>query len=113
MRMKSLLAAIAVVVAGVGAGVARADAPPDELAGQPFYFAASCTGIGDVLLVNQSLANTAALRIVGGHGVVLLAKPGIEKRADAECTFTGGGFSPETIEPFDEPFTLPAVIVDA
>jgi hypothetical protein len=113
MRMKSLLAAIAVVVAGVGAGVARADAPPHELAGQPFYFAASCTGIGDVLLVNQSLANTAALRIVGGHGVVLLAKPGIEKRADAECTFTGGGFSPETIEPFDEPFTLPAVIVDA
>jgi hypothetical protein len=113
MRMKSLLAAIAVVVAGVGAGVARADAPPHELAGQPFYFAASCTGIGDVLLVNQSLANTAALRIVGKHGVVLLAKPGIEKRADAECTFTGGGFSPETIEPFDEPFTLPAVIVDA
>ena len=113
MHMKVLLAAIAVVVSGVGAGVARADQPPHELAGQPFYFAGSCTGIGDVLLVNQSLANPAALRIVGGQGVVLLAKPGIEKRADAECTFTGGGFSPETIEPFDEPFTLPAVIVGA
>jgi|SRR5262245_10815413 hypothetical protein len=113
MRLKPLLAAIAVVVAAVGAGVARADQPPLELAGQPFYFAASCTRIGDVLLVNQSLANTAALRIVGGHGVVLLGKPGIEKRADAECTFTGGGFSPETIGPFDEPFTLPAVIVGA
>jgi hypothetical protein len=113
MRMRLLLAAIVVVVAGVGAGVARADQPPLELAGQPFYFDASCTGIGDVLLVNQSLAKTAALRIVGGHGVVLLVKPGIEKRADAECTFTGGGFSPETIEPFDEPFTSPAVIVGA
>jgi hypothetical protein len=113
MRMKLLLAAIVVVVAGVGAGVARADQPPLEFAGKPFYFSASCTGLGDVLLVNQSLANTAALRIVEGHGVVLLVKPGIEKRADAECTFTGGGFSPETIEPFDEPFTLPAVIVGA
>jgi hypothetical protein len=111
--MRLLLAAIVVVVAGVGAGVARADQPPLELAGQPFYFGASCTGLADVILVNQSLANTAALRIVGGHGVVLLVKPGIEKRADAECTFTGGGFSPETIEPFDEPFTLPAVIVGA
>jgi hypothetical protein len=111
--MRLLLAAIVVVVAGVGAGVARADQPPLEFAGKPFYFSASCTGLGDVLLVNQSLANTAALRIVGGHGVVLLVKPGIEKRADAECTFTGGGFSPETIEPFDDPFTLPAVIVGA
>lgn len=113
MRMRLSLAAIVVVVAGVGAGVARADQPPLEFAGKPFYFGASCTGLGDVILVNQSLANTAALRIVGGHGVVLLVKPGIEKRADAECTFTGGGFSPETIEPFDEPFTLPAVIVGA
>ena len=111
MRMKPLLAAIAVVVAGVGAGAARADQPPLELAGQPFYFTATCTGIGDVLLVNQSLANPAALRIVGGHGIVLLAKPGIEKRADAECTITGGGFSPDSTEPFDEPVTLPVVIV--
>ena len=113
MRMKPMLAAIAVVVAGVGAGVARADQPPHELAGQPFYFAATCTGIGDVLLVNQSLANPAALRIVGGHGIVLLVKPGIEKRADAECTITGGGFSPGSIEPIDDPITLPVVIVNA
>jgi hypothetical protein len=113
MRTKPLLATVAVVVAGVGTGVARADQPPHEFAGQPFYFTATCTGIGDVLLVNQSLANTAALRIVGGHGIVLLGKPGIERRADAECTLTGGGFSPATIEPFDEPFASPAVIVDA
>jgi hypothetical protein len=111
--MKALLAAIAVVISGVGAGVARADQPPLEFAGQPFYFTANCTGIGDVILVNQSLAHRAALQIVGGQGVVLVGKPGIEKRASAECTFTGGGTSPETIEPFDEPSTVPVVIVDA
>ena len=113
MRMKPLLAAIAVVVSGVGAGVARADAPPHELAGQPFYFSGSCTGLGDVILVNQSLARVGAVRVVGSQTVVLLGKPGIDRNANGECTITGGGFSPETIEPFDEPFTLPVVIVGA
>src|SRR5438067_1786067 len=45
MRMRLLLAAVAVVISGVGASVARADQPPLELAGQPFYFSATCTGI--------------------------------------------------------------------
>lgn len=88
--------------------------PPHELAGQPFYFSGTCTGIGDVIIVNQSLARTAALRIVGGHGVVvepLNGAPGIEEVANAECTITGGGFSSETIEPFDEPFSFAAFIV--
>ena len=67
----------------------------------------------DVVLARHGESETAALRIVGGHGIVLLVKPGIEKRAAAECTFTGGGFSPETIEPFDEPFTLPVHIAGA
>jgi hypothetical protein len=113
MRVKPLLAAIAVVVAGVGAGVARADAPPHELAGTPFYFAASCTGLGDVIVVNQSLAHTGSVRVVGSQSVIVLAKPRIEAHANGECTFTGGGFSPETIEPFDEPFTLPVHIAGA
>jgi hypothetical protein len=112
-HMKLLLAAAAVVVSGVGAGVARADQPPLELAGQPFYFAGSCTGLGDVIVVNQSLAHTGAVRVVGSQTVIVLGKPGIERHANGECTFTGGGFSPETIEPFDEPFTLPVVIVGA
>ena len=111
MRTKRLLAAIAVIASGIGPGVARAEQPPLELAGQPFYFSGSCTGIGDVILVNQSLAHTAALRIVGTQTTVLLGPPGIERRATGECTITGGGFSTESIEPFDEPFTLPAVIV--
>lgn len=114
MRMKLLLAGVVVVISGVGAGVARADQPPLDLAGQQFYFSATCTGIGDVVLVNQSLARTAALRVVGGHGVVvepLNGAPGVERVANAECTITGGGPSPETIEPFDEPFSFPAFIV--
>ena len=113
MRIKLLLAAIAVVVSGVGASVARADAPPHELAGQPFYFAGSCTGLGDVIVWNQSLAHVGALHVVGSHATIVLGKPGIEKHPNGECTFTGGGFSPDTIEPFDEPFTLPVVIVGA
>jgi hypothetical protein len=114
MRMRLLLAAVAVVMSGLGAGVARADQPPLDLAGQPFYFSATCTGLGDLVLVNQSLARTAALLVVGSHGVVvepLNGAPGIERVANAECTITGGGFSPETIEPFDEPFSFPAFIV--
>ena len=113
MRMKPLLAALVVVVAGVGAGMARADPPPPELAGPPVYFAASCTGLGDVIVVNQSLARTGAVRVVGSQTVIVLGKPGIEAHANGECTFTGGGFSPETIEPFDEPFTLPVHIAGA
>lgn len=113
MRMKPLLAGIAVVALGVGADVARADAPPHELAGQPFYFSASCSGIGDVILVNQSLARTAALRVLGSHVVVQLGRPGIDKRATDVCTLAGGGFSPESIEPFEEPFVVPVVIVGA
>jgi hypothetical protein len=113
MRMKPLLGAIAVVVSGIGVGVARADAPPHELAGTPFYFAASCTGLGDVILVNQSLAHTGAVRVVGSQRVVVVGKPGIELHANGECTFTGGGFSPETIEPLDEPVTLPVHIAGA
>ena len=96
MRLKPLLAAIAAVVCGVGAGVARADAPPHELAGQPFYFAGSCTGIGDVIVVNQSLAHTGAVRVVGSQAVVVLGKPGIERHANGECTFTAGGLDRET-----------------
>lgn len=108
-----LLVAVVVVILGVGAGVARADPPPLDLAGQPFYFSATCTGIGDVILFNQSLARTSALIVVGSPGVVVepFSGRGIERVANAECTITGGGFTPETIEPFEEPFSFPALIV--
>lgn len=113
MRTRLLIAALVVMMAGVGAGVARADQPTLDLAGQPFYFSATCTGIGDVILFNQSLARTSALVLVGSPGVVVapFSGRGIERVANAECTFTGGGPTPETIEPFDEPFSVPALIV--
>jgi hypothetical protein len=113
MRTRLLLAAVAVVMSGVGAGVARADQPPIELAGQPFYFSVTCTGIGDVILFNQALARGTGLVVVGSPGVVVtpFSGRGIERVANGECTFTGGGFTIETIEPFDEPVTVPVLIV--
>jgi len=112
MRVRLLFAAIVIVTLGVGAGVARAEQPPLDLAGQPFYFSATCTGIGDVILFNQSLARTSALVVVGEPGVVVIpfSGRGIERVANAECTLTGGGFTIETIEPFEEPETIPALI---
>jgi len=102
---------------GAASGVARADQPPLDLAGQPFYFSATCTSLGDVILVNQSLARTAALHVVGTNTVVIGTfgsiggARGTQHQSNATCTFTGGGLTIETIEPFDEPFTSPVVIV--
>jgi hypothetical protein len=115
-RMAMVLAVGAALLAAVGTGVARADQPPVDLAGQPFYFAASCTGLGDVILVNQSLARTAALHVLGANTAVLATfgsiggARGTEHQSNATCTFTGGGPTPDAIEPFDEPFTTPVVI---
>ncbi len=64
MRRTVFTFVVAAVLAGVGAGASRGDQPPVDLAGKPFYFSATCTGLGDVILVNQSLARTAALHVV-------------------------------------------------
>ena len=109
MRRILLVGALAAVVAVIGAGAARAEKPPLELAGQPFYFSATCTGIGDVILFNQSLAPRPGLVVVGGHGAVILTFDNPHP-ANGTCTFTGGGFSIDSIEPF-EPFTEDALIV--
>jgi hypothetical protein len=113
MRTRLLIAALVVMIAGVAPGLARADQPPLDLAGQPFYFSATCTGIGDVILFNQSLARPSGLVIVGRPGVVVtpFSGRGIERAANGECTITGGGETIDTIEPLDEPFTFPALIV--
>ena len=112
MRGKLLIAAVAVLLSGVGAAVARADQPPLDLAGQPFYFSATCTGIGDVILFNQSLAPRPALVVVEGQAAVV--RPSYDNPhavTYGTCTRSGGGFSINTIEPFDEPFTIDALIV--
>ncbi len=113
MRWKVVLVALAVLtMSGVGAGVARANQPPLDLAGQPFYFSATCTGIGDVVLFNQSLAPRPSLVVVvGPAGVVIPSYDNPHFRTNGTCTITGGGFSIATIAPFDVPFTLDVLIV--
>jgi hypothetical protein len=70
------------------------------------------TGIGDVILFNQSLARRAGLVVVEGEGAVVVPSfLNPHARANGTCTFTGGGFSIDTIEPFDEPATLDVLIV--
>lgn len=71
MRRVFLLVALAGLLTGVGASVARADQPPIVLAGQPFYFSGTCSGIGAVILYNQSLAPRPALVVVEGQGRVV------------------------------------------
>jgi hypothetical protein len=106
---------VAAVLAGVGAGASQADQPPVDLAGQPFYFSATCTGLGDVILVNQSLARTAALHVVGTNTVIIATfgsidgARGTEKQSNASCSFTAGGFTPTTIEPFENRSLLPSL----
>lgn len=111
MRRVCLLVALAGVLAGFGASVARADQPPLVLAGQPFYFSGTCSGIGDVILFNQSLAPRPALVVVEGQASVVRPSYDTRAKTNGTCTLTGGGFSIDTITPFDEPFTFDVLIV--
>jgi hypothetical protein len=117
LRRRLFTVVVVALLAGVGAHGSRADKPPVDLAGQPFYFSATCTGLGNVILVNQSLARTAALHVVGKNTVIIATfgsiggARGTEQQSNGTCTFTGGGFTPTTIEPFDEPFTEPVFLV--
>ena len=107
-----LVVTVAVLVAVLGAGAARAGQPPLDLAGQPYYFSGSCSGLGDVIAFNQSLAPRPALVLVAGrHGAVVPTYDNPHARANGTCTFTGGGFSIATIQPFDEPIAFDALIV--
>jgi hypothetical protein len=111
-----------VMLAGVAAAVMMFAAPlhADINGPQAFYFTATCTGIGDVLLVNTGTARTAAVQVVGTTTVVLVGSepsgsPGVQKLASntgTSCTFTGFGPSPDQIQPLDPPQTVPAVIVN-
>jgi hypothetical protein len=117
MTRAAFVVVVAALLVGLPSGVARADQPPVDLAGQPFYFSATCTGLGDLILVNQSLARTAALHVVGSNTIVIATfgsiggARGTAHESNGTCTFTGGGFTPDAIEPFDEPFIAPVFIV--
>jgi hypothetical protein len=107
---------------GAGAAVMMFAAPvhADVRGPQAFYFTATCSGLGNVLLTNPAPARNAMTQVVGTNTIVLVGSgpsgsPGIQKRAAAaatSCTFTGFGPSPDQIQPLDPPFTAPAVIVN-
>jgi hypothetical protein len=48
--------------------------------------------------------------VVEGQGAAVIPLFDHPARTNGTCTFTGGGFSIDTIEPF-EPFTFDALIV--
>jgi len=111
-----------VTLVGAGAVVMMFAAPlhADVTGPQAFYFTATCSGIGDVLLTNPAPGRNAMTQVVGTNTIVLVGSspsgsPGIQKRAAAagtSCTFTGFGPSPDQIQPINPPFTEPAVIVN-
>jgi hypothetical protein len=115
-EMRSLFATIAVAAAVSLAAAGAASADP-VVGPKVFQFSATCSGIGSVILTNLGPAHANALQVVGANTVVLVPvndAPGILKRALAAgttCTFTGAG-PPGDIQPLEEPFTTPAVIVN-
>lgn len=122
MRRSIRRIAVALVVVGATsllsfAAPVRADVVSPT---QSFYFAATCTGLGDVVVTNASVSRTIAFQVLGTTTVVLVPEgttnpsgvPGLASQAAAAgttCTFTAGGDSPDQLEPFP-PITLPVVI---
>jgi hypothetical protein len=82
---------------------------------QAFYFGADCTNIGSVVLVNTGPSRTAALQVLGTSTIVLVpVNRAIEDRALAAgstCTFMTHGADPDHLEPNEETFTDPVVII--
>jgi hypothetical protein len=104
---KALAAALAALPAGLAiVGAASADPVNSKRAA---VFAATCTGLGQVQLVNTEPAHTEALQVVGSNTVVLVpwnGAPGIAQRGTAAgttCTFADSPFGPN--------LTFPVVIV--
>jgi hypothetical protein len=124
--MRSLIRRAAVAFAVVGAVSLMSFAAPVRADGggaTAFYFAATCTGLGDVILTNAGPSHTAALQVLGTTTVVLVPAsvftnpqgvPGLAGEAAAQgttCTLTAGGYSPDQLVPFDQPVTRPVVII--
>lgn len=120
--MRFLIRRFAVALAVAGAASLMSFAAPvraDVVGPQAFYFAATCTGIGDVVVTNPGLSNTIAFQVLGTTTVILVPDttnpsgvPGLASQAAASgttCTFTAGGESPDQLDPFP-PITLPVVI---
>jgi hypothetical protein len=120
--MRFLIRRTAVALVAVAAVSLMSFAAPvraDVVGPQAAYFAATCTGIGDVVVTNAGLSRTIAFQVLGTTTVVLVPDttnpsgvPGLARQAAAAgttCTFTAAGESPDQLDPFP-PVTLPVVI---
>ena len=100
---------------GLGAMALAAGGQADPSGPQAFYFGATCTGIGSVVLVNAGPSHAAGLQVLGRSTIVLVpVNRGLEERALAAgttCTFISHGTDPSKLEPNEEPSTDPVVIV--
>ena len=109
---KRLVAVLASAVAAVLIGAIPVQADPTGPTA--FYFSATCTGFGDVILTNAGPSQTAALQVLGSTAVALLpVNRGIIAKALANgtsCTFTGFGPSPDDLTPFPPRPPDPVVI---
>ena len=86
---------------------------------QAFYFEATCSDIGTVLMTNVGQARTTVFQVVGTTTVVLLTSssnpggpPGIGNLANAAgttCTFFEAGPAPDDLQPFGS-ITEPVLI---
>jgi hypothetical protein len=105
----------AVLAFVVAAFVFAVPAQGDPTGPTAFYFSATCTGLGSVVLTNAGPSQTAALQVLGKRTIVLLpVNQGIVRRALAEgttCTFTGFGPSPDDLAPFDPPRPPDPVVI--
>jgi hypothetical protein len=102
---------LALAVAGAAALVAASGASADPVnSTQAVTFEATCTGLGNVTLVNTGPAHTEALQVVGTNTVVLVpfnGAPGIISAGTAAgttCTFAE--------PPPGFPNTVPVVIIN-
>jgi hypothetical protein len=109
MRKASWLAVLATALAAALVSVSGARADPDH-SQQAVFFAATCTGLGPVTLVNTGPAHTEALQVVGANTVVLVpfnGAPGIISAGTAAGTYCTFAEPPPGF-----PNTLPVVIVN-
>jgi hypothetical protein len=123
--MKTLIRRSAAALVAVGTVSLLSFAAPvraDVVGPQAFYFAATCTGMGDVVVTNAGLSKTIAFQVLGTTTVVLVPDtsnpsgvPGLASQAataGTTCTFTAGGDSPDQLDQFP-PITLPVVITSS
>jgi hypothetical protein len=114
--------AVAAIAVGGAAGAAATAAADPIQPPKTIQIAATCTGLGDVLVTNLEPAQTRAFQVVAPNGttkdgntVILVGTtPGLLSRAQAAgttCTVTAAG-APGALEPVEPPIVVPVVIIN-